>query len=43
MMQILKRLITEHGHFYSHKEQKAYELDLELRKEKILSYNFFLF
>lgn len=43
MMNYLKYLMNTHAQFFSLKEQRDYELVLEIRKEKTLGKNFFSF
>ena len=39
---IFSKFMAGHA-FYSHKEQQQFEMALEIKKEKVLSHNFFSF
>ena len=43
MIEFLKDLITSNVHFFSLKEQRDYELTMEIKKEKGSANNFFSF
>lgn len=43
MMNLIKKLLSSQTHFFSHKEQKEFEMILELRKEKGLNHHLFVF